>query len=82
MAIIDNPILNSPFSAPARHWVLDENGIPTGVSAEGRRRSEFIVPVPPPRHNVKTQGELDLDHEYGERKPNDYVNEVRTKVAA
>ena len=36
--VIDNPILNSPFAEPARHWVLDDNGIPTGVPAEGRRR--------------------------------------------
>ena len=50
--VIDNPILNSPFAEPARHWVLDDNGIPTGVPADGRRRSEFIVPVPPRRHRV------------------------------
>ena len=47
-AVINNPILNSPFAEPSRHWALDQNGIPTGVMAEGRRRSEFIVPVPPP----------------------------------
>ena len=33
--VIDNPILNSPFAEPARHWLLDDNGIPT----EGRRRA-------------------------------------------
>ena len=27
-AVIDNPILNSPFAEPSRHWDLDENGIP------------------------------------------------------
>lgn len=37
--VIDNPILNSPFAEPARHWVLDDNAIPTGVPAEGRRRA-------------------------------------------
>nr|WP_294512003.1 DEAD/DEAH box helicase family protein [uncultured Rhodopila sp.] len=78
--VIDNPILNSPYLAPARHWVLDEKGIPTGVDADGRRRSEFIVPVPPSKH--QTQGDLDLDDEYGQRKPNDYINEIRSKVDA
>jgi hypothetical protein len=78
--VIDNPILNSPFAEPARHWVLDDNGIPTGVPAEGRRRSEYNVPVPPPRHRVNQQAELGLEDAYGERKPNDYVNEIRTRM--
>ena len=78
-AVIDNPILNSPFAEPGRHWVLDEQGIPTGANAPGRRRSEYIVPVPPPRHT--TQGALDLDDEYGKRKPNDIVNDIRARVA-
>ena len=77
--VIDNPILNSPFAEPARNWVLNEQGIPTGAIAGGRRRSEFIVPVPPPRHI--TQGVLDLDNEYGKRKPNDAVNELRGRVS-
>ncbi len=79
-AIIDNPILNSPYIGPGRHWVLDDNGIPTGIHAEGRRRSEFIVPVPPSKHKTKTQGDLDLEDEYGQRKPNDYINAIRAKV--
>ena len=78
-AVIDNPILNSPFAEPARHWSLDEQGIPSGAIAEGRRRSEFVVPVPPPRH--RSQAELDLEDEYGKRKPNDPVNEIRARVA-
>lgn len=81
-AVIDNPILNSPFAEPTRHWVLDENGIPTGFPAEGRRRSEFVVPVPPPKHKLKAQGSLDLEDNFGQRKPNDYINEIRAKVAA
>ena len=80
--VIDNPILNSPFAEPARHWVLDDNGIPTGVPADGRRRSEYIVPVPPPRHRVNQQAELGLEDAYGQRKANDYVNEIRGRVAA
>jgi type III restriction enzyme len=80
--VIDNPILNSPFAEPTRHWMLDENGIPMGFPAEGRRRSEFVAPVPPPKHRVKDQGSLDLEDNFGQRKPNDYINEIRSKVAA
>ena len=74
--VIDNPILNSPFAEPARHWVLDGNGI----SAEGRRRNEYIAPVPPPRHRVDTQAELGLEDAYSQRKPNAYGNEIRARV--
>ena len=80
--VIDNPILNSPFARPTRHWLLDENGVPTGVTGDGRRRSEFVVPVPPPKHKVNAQASLALEDEYGTRKSNDYINEVRSKVAA
>jgi len=80
--VINNPILNSPFVEPTRHWLLDESGIPTGIETSGRRRSEFIVPVPPPKHLVKAQAALAFEEEYGERKPNDYINEIRGKVAA
>ncbi len=82
MATIDNPILNSPFAAPTRHWQLDDTGIPVGAWAEGRRRSEYVVPVPPPRHQHAGQGVLELDAEYGKPKSNDYVNELRAKVGA
>ena len=81
-ATIDNPILNSPFVEPTRHWMLDESGIPTGDPADGRRRSEFVVPIPPPKHKTRTQGTLDLEDEYGQRKPNDDINQVRAKVGA
>ena len=62
--------------------MLDENGVPTGAPTDGRRRSEFVVPIPPPKHKVGTQGALDLEDEYGQRKPNDDINQVRAKVAA
>jgi type III restriction enzyme len=80
--IINNPILNSPFAEPGHHWVLDDNGVPTGEIATGRRRSEFIVPVPPATHQVNAQAALDLDDAYGKREPNDYINEIRTRVGA
>jgi type III restriction enzyme len=80
-AVIDNPILNSPFAEPSSHWELDENGIPTGIAAEGRRCSGFIVPVPPPKHKVTAQASLGLEDGYGKRQANDYINEIRGKVA-
>ena len=80
MPTIDNPILNSPFLAPTRHWRLDDAGIPTDSPDDGRRASEYIVPVPPSSHQTGKQATLDLDADTGERKSNDHVNELRTKV--
>jgi type III restriction enzyme len=45
----DQPILNSPYEYPARHWELDDQGQPTQRILESRRRAEFITPIPQPR---------------------------------
>ncbi|MEU0651751.1 hypothetical protein ABZ485_05835 [Streptomyces albogriseolus] len=35
-AVIENPIINSPYAEPAWHWELDERGQPTGERVPGR----------------------------------------------
>jgi type III restriction enzyme len=45
----DQPILNSPYARPARHWELDGSGQPTQVIVEARRQADFITPIPKPR---------------------------------
>ena len=40
-AFFENPILNSPYEYPGRHWELDENRQPTGEVKEYRREAEF-----------------------------------------
>ncbi|MDW7643767.1 MAG: DEAD/DEAH box helicase family protein [Desulfuromonadales bacterium] len=45
----DQPILNSPYGYPGRHWELDEQGQPTQKIIEKRRRADFITPIPKPR---------------------------------
>jgi len=42
----EQPILNSPYEYPGRHWELDANGQPTQQIIESRRRAEFITPIP------------------------------------
>jgi len=49
MASPDNPILNRPFEAPRRHWSLDPDGGFTTQVLDGRRRSEYLVPIAPPK---------------------------------
>lgn len=38
----EQPILNSPYEYPARHWELDASGQPTQKIIDSRRRTEFI----------------------------------------
>ena len=45
----DQPILNSPYEPPSRHWELDASGQPTQNRIDNRRRAEFITPVPKPK---------------------------------
>jgi type III restriction enzyme len=44
-----DPILNSPYERPSRHWELDGEGIPSQKIVEYRRESRLITPIPKPR---------------------------------
>ena len=57
----DQPVLNSPYECPSRHWELDEDGQPTQGIVERRREAEFITPIPKPRRRRRSQAELVFD---------------------
>src|SRR5258708_12468828 len=46
--VIENPVINSPYEEPLRHFVFDNEGI-TNQTAEGRRVSTFFIPIAPPK---------------------------------
>jgi len=52
-AFFEQPILNSPYEYPSRHWELDVNGQPTQEIVDKRRPAEFITPIPKPRQHKK-----------------------------
>jgi type III restriction enzyme len=58
-----DPILNSPYEKPARHWELDSDGQPTGQEAEGRRKASFVTPIPAPTKKARGQTALQLGAE-------------------
>jgi len=75
--VIDNPIINSPYRAPGRHFKFDTEGI-TNEIVEGRRPSSYFVPVPRPR---KRGGQMELAELTGDQiEPNQLVNDIRERV--
>lgn len=62
----DQPILNSPYAYPSRHWELDESGQPTQKIGDTRRKAEFITPIPKPKKRKKKSAEqLELAFDEG-----------------
>ena len=59
------PILNSPYDYPSRHWELDSAGQPTQNVAASRRRADFITPIPKPKKRKAGQSELRLEDDLG-----------------
>jgi len=85
----DHPILNSPYTVPARHWELDESGQPTQKLVEKRRSAQFITPIPKPkkRKQAAQQEEIVFDEGKGlSTKEQQYhsslINDVRNAVAS
>ena len=76
--IIDNPIINSPYRVPDKHFRFDDEGITSDV-VPGRRPSQYFVPVPRPRKRGQ-QVELDLGLSTDKIRPNDFVNQIRDRV--
>lgn len=87
-AFFRDPILNSPYEYPSRHWELDEDGQPTQRIVERRRRAELFAPFPKPRKHKKKseeQEELVFDEGKGlstkdQRYELTIINEVRQHV--
>jgi type III restriction enzyme len=81
---LSNPILNSPYGAPERHFAIGPAG-PTGEIRVGRRPSESFIPVPATKKGRKAkdgsqQDALDFDLT-GERiEENSLINDIRQRV--
>ncbi len=82
-ASIDNPILNSPYEPPEHHFVMGENGRPTGEVAPGRRPSESFIPIAPSRKRSSAKATQEsFDFGPTERtEPNQLINDLRRDVA-
>ena len=83
----EQPILNSPYAYPARHWELLD-GQPTQRILASRRQAEYITPIPKPRKR-KTSAEQQqivfdegkwLSTEQQQFDPTPIINELRHYV--
>jgi type III restriction enzyme len=75
--VIDNPILNSPFAEPGRHFRFGEEGITSEV-VEKRRVSSYFMPIPA----AKKRSQMHFDTEWTRDRieENQFINQVRGKI--
>jgi type III restriction enzyme len=78
--VIENPVLNSPFEEPKRHFRFTEDGI-TDEIVEERRISQYFVPIP--RAKKKSAKQLSFESEWTADRieENKEINRIREKVA-
>jgi type III restriction enzyme len=76
--VIENPILNSAFTEPIKHFRFDDDGITNDVVLE-RRKSTYFVPIPRAR---KKGGQMVLDSEWTADRieSNREVDRIRERV--
>ncbi|HET7619760.1 MAG TPA: DEAD/DEAH box helicase family protein, partial [Vicinamibacterales bacterium] len=75
---IENPILNSAFEAPRRHFRFDNDGITTDIE-EKRRPSAFFMPIARARKKGQ-QAHFDTEWTADRIKPNTEINRIRERV--
>ncbi len=75
---IENPIINSAFAEPARHFRFDEQGITADI-VEKRRPSAYFVPIPQAKKG-KAQQSFETEWTKDRLKESDEINLIRGKV--
>ena len=80
-AVIENPIINSPFDEPTRHFRFTDEGI-TDEIVDGRRVSSYFVPIARPKKKRGAQMALfDTEWTQDRIEENKLVNHIRQRVA-
>ena len=84
----EQPILNSPYSEPSRHWELDLQGRPTDVILDARRGADLVSAIPAPRKRKRAAGQSEMVYDSGhglsseeqEFNPTPIINDLRQEV--
>ena len=77
--VIENPIINSPFDEPTRHFRFGDEGI-TDEIVDGRRTSSYFVPIAKSKKKGAKQLEFDTEWTQDRVEENKLVNEIRQRV--
>jgi len=77
--VIENPVINSPYVEPQRHFRFSDEGI-TNEIVEERRPSSYFTPIPALKKRGK---QLVLDSQWTQDRveENKFINQVRARVA-
>jgi len=79
--VIENPVINSPFAEPARHFRFTDEGISDQID-DGRRTSSYFIPIARPRKKGQNQLEFETEWTKDRIEENRLVNQIRTRVKA
>lgn len=78
--VIENPVLNSPYRAPQKHFRFTDDGITNDV-IEARRRSAYFIPIAQPRNKSRQQMVFDTEWTRDRLEENRLVNRIRERIA-
>ncbi|MBN1575364.1 MAG: DEAD/DEAH box helicase family protein [Chitinispirillaceae bacterium] len=77
--IIENPIINSAFEAPTRHFKFSDEGI-TDETLNDRRPSSYFVPIAKPKKKNPLQLSFDNEWTKDRIEENKLVNQIRDRI--
>ncbi len=77
--VIENPVINTPFTEPARHFRFTDEGISNEID-NGRRISSYFVPIARPRKKGQKQLQFDTEWTQDRIEENKLVNQIRARV--
>jgi type III restriction enzyme len=78
--VIENPIINSPFDEPNRHFQFSDEGI-TNEIIDGRRTSSYFVPIAKAKKKGSKQLQFETEWTQDRIEENKLVNDIRRRVA-
>ena len=77
--ITENPIINSPFEEPHRHFRFSDECITDEIPA-GRRTSSYFVPIAKSKKRGSKQFQFDTEWTQDRIEENKLVNDIRRRV--
>ena len=78
--VIENPVINSPFVEPKRHFRFTEQGI-TDEIVDGRRVSSYFIPIPRAKKKNPKQMAFETEWTADRIEENKLINKIRERVA-